>query len=189
MSGLITWISAVERQKDPQERHLGDTRGLSPISMTSQLGPSINTKFPDDKGFNTRDNHPGRYRSRNPGSALQPEQKTRPSLTPSSTAGYLGEKVYQYSELRPLEIRLIRILPARMAAIKCTIAHYSLAEAPAYVANSYAWGDADDKRQIQVDGVRLPISASLFGAFSAVREKGNDVWCGLMHCALINKTA
>ncbi|KAK9414347.1 putative Heterokaryon incompatibility domain-containing protein [Seiridium unicorne] len=62
-----------------------------------------------------------------------------------------------------------------MAAIKCTIAQFPIAEAPTYVALSYAWGDADDKSPVQIDGVKLFIATSLYGALSAIREKGNDV--------------
>lgn len=62
-----------------------------------------------------------------------------------------------------------------MFAIKCTIKHVSLAELPEYVAVSYAWGDAESKEQIYLNGNPHSISTSLFGALTALRDEKEEV--------------
>jgi hypothetical protein len=62
-----------------------------------------------------------------------------------------------------------------MSPIKCEIIHSSLADPPPYIAISYAWGDTDDKRFIQIGNLNIPVAVSLFGALDAVRQRGEDV--------------
>ncbi|KAJ4287603.1 hypothetical protein N0V90_012306 [Kalmusia sp. IMI 367209] len=62
-----------------------------------------------------------------------------------------------------------------MSLIKCELVHYSLEDPPSYVAISYAWGDADDKRRIQLEGADIPVSANLHGALFALRAKRESV--------------
>ena len=95
--------------------------------------------------------------------------------TATRSAGGLGDKTYRYRSLGHREFRLVEILPAKMATIKCNILHFSLENPPRYVAVSYAWGDAGDVRRIQVEGVTIPVSVSLFGALQALRQRVNPV--------------
>ncbi|KAF2277446.1 uncharacterized protein EI97DRAFT_365322, partial [Westerdykella ornata] len=90
-------------------------------------------------------------------------------------SGILGDRTYQYSPLGPGEFRLIRLLPARMSTIKCELLHESLYHPPPYTAVSYAWGDADDTRKIVLDGVKIPVAVSLYGALEALRRKNESV--------------
>lgn len=95
----------------------------------------------------------------------------------SSTTGVLGSKLYQYNPLRPSEIRLIRLHPARSWIIKCDIFHFPLGEAPSYTAISYAWGDVGHEHGIELHGITVPVTVSLHGALRALRERGGrHVW-------------
>ncbi|KAK5661868.1 hypothetical protein OQA88_9976 [Cercophora sp. LCS_1] len=115
-----------------------------------------------------------------------PTESTRPRFTrspsprptlagESSTASVLGEGRYQHRPLGESCIRLIRILPERKTMIRCEILQVSLEDPPRYVAISYAWGDLGDTRKIDLEGSLVPISASLHGALSAIREKKEPV--------------
>ncbi|ETS76634.1 hypothetical protein PFICI_12021 [Pestalotiopsis fici W106-1] len=167
----------------------GGSRGVSPASDTSRYRdkwqrpadsdrviPSINIVSPDDQIPDDRHTSRGRSWSRNPGSAVQRESSAGSLRSTSPATDSLGKRSYRYSELKRGEIRLVRILPAKMSAIKCAIEHYSLANVPEYVAVSYAWGDVGDTEQIYVDGMKHCISASLFGALSAFRQRENEVF-------------
>ncbi|KAF2806092.1 uncharacterized protein BDZ99DRAFT_395393 [Mytilinidion resinicola] len=98
-----------------------------------------------------------------------------PPPSPSVSSGVLGIKTYQYTPLREMEFRLVRILPARSSKIKCEIVHASIENPPDFVAISYAWGDADDTRKLILEGAIVPVSMSLHGALEALREKKEDV--------------
>ncbi|KAI0534532.1 heterokaryon incompatibility protein-domain-containing protein [Xylaria digitata] len=93
----------------------------------------------------------------------------------SSLSGTLGSNVYQYEELQPPQFRLVRVLHTKMSAIKCDIIHESLANPPPYICISYAWGDADDKRPIQIDNANIYISVNVFEAIDAVRRRRGEV--------------
>ncbi|KAI1132540.1 heterokaryon incompatibility protein-domain-containing protein [Nemania abortiva] len=93
----------------------------------------------------------------------------------SSSSGSLGHDAYQYQELAPLEFRLVHLFAKTMSAIRCEIIHESLANPPPYTAISYAWGDADDKRSIQIGNLNIPVAVSLFGALDAVRQGDSNV--------------
>ncbi len=94
------------------------------------------------------------------------------------SSGVLRERTYQYEELHPSEFRLVLVYRRKMTTIKCEIIHHSLTNPPSYTAISYAWGDADDKRSIQIGKANIPVAASLFGALEAVRKRDEDtfVW-------------
>ncbi|KAI8652619.1 HET domain-containing protein [Fusarium keratoplasticum] len=112
---------------------------------------------------------------------------SRPSLTPAysdwagrswsnvSGSSFLGDKAYQYRPLEEQSIRLIRIYPERMTTIKCEIVHVSLEDPPLYIAVSYAWGDPRDTRMIEIEGYPISVSASLHGAFQALRQRVESV--------------
>ncbi|KAF4464009.1 heterokaryon incompatibility het-6 [Fusarium albosuccineum] len=99
----------------------------------------------------------------------------RRSWSNASQSSYLGDKTYQYRPLADMSIRLIRISPERKTMIKCEIIHVSLEDPPRYVAISYAWGDPRDTRRIEVEGCPISVSASLHGAFQALRQRAESV--------------
>ncbi|KAI8633540.1 heterokaryon incompatibility protein-domain-containing protein [Xylariaceae sp. FL1651] len=98
-----------------------------------------------------------------------------PTLSSSSSSGVLGEKTYQYKELRPYEFRLVRVFAKKMSLVQCEIIHSLLRDTPSYTAISYAWGDADDKRTVQINTENIPVAVSLHGALDAVRKRAEDV--------------
>lgn len=59
--------------------------------------------------------------------------------------------------------------------IKCEIIHVSLEDPPRYIAISYAWGDPGDTRKIEIEGCPISVSASLHGAFQALRQRVESV--------------
>ncbi|KAK2736972.1 heterokaryon incompatibility protein [Colletotrichum kahawae] len=107
--------------------------------------------------------------------ATSPSLPTSAKSLPSSTTGTLGDKVYRYNALGESEIRLIRLLPARMFKIKCEVVHAPITNPPTYIAVSYAWGDAGDTRRLELEGTEIPVSASLHGALQALRRKNEVV--------------
>ncbi|KAI0969273.1 heterokaryon incompatibility protein-domain-containing protein [Xylaria arbuscula] len=62
-----------------------------------------------------------------------------------------------------------------MTTIKCEIISTSLTKPPPYTAISYAWGDADNKRSIQLGQVNVSVAVNLFGALDAVRKREEDI--------------
>ncbi|KAI1426725.1 heterokaryon incompatibility protein-domain-containing protein [Xylaria sp. FL1777] len=96
----------------------------------------------------------------------------------TGSSGTLGERTYQYQQLYPSEFRLVRVFSKKMTTIKCEIIHRSLKKPPPYTAISYAWGDADHKRSIQIGKANISVAVSLFGALDAVRRLEEDtlVW-------------
>ncbi|CAI0651405.1 unnamed protein product [Colletotrichum noveboracense] len=94
---------------------------------------------------------------------------------PSSATSTLGDKVYRYNALGESEIRLIRLLPARMFKIKCEVVHAPIKKPPEYIAISYAWGDAGDTRRLELEGTEISVSASLHGALQGLRRKNEIV--------------
>lgn len=62
-----------------------------------------------------------------------------------------------------------------MSLVKCELVHYSVEDPPSYIAISYAWGDTDDKKTLQLEGADIPVSASLHGALFALRAKKESV--------------
>ncbi|KAK0649747.1 heterokaryon incompatibility protein-domain-containing protein [Cercophora newfieldiana] len=99
------------------------------------------------------------------------------SWQPSSShrGSVVGDRQHQYRPLDESFIRLIRILPERKTMLRCELVHVSLRKPPRYVAISYAWGDAGDTRKIELEGSLVPISVSLHGALTALRQKSESV--------------
>lgn len=97
------------------------------------------------------------------------------SAASSAPSSGTGGRVYRYQELRPSDFRLIRIHPAKITTIRCSIEHASLKRPPKYVAISYAWGDTGDTKEIQIDGIPIRITTSLHGALEALRQKSRSV--------------
>lgn len=108
------------------------------------------------------------------------------------SSGTLGDKSYRYASLNDSEIRLVNIHKATSSIITCEIHCVSLKSLPPYIAISYAWGDAEDTRQITLveeldrsidNGFEheriqhdIPISSSLHGALEVIRERNRDVY-------------
>ena len=85
------------------------------------------------------------------------------------------KKSVHYKDLGDAEIRLVRILPEKMSALRCEIVHASLLKPPKYVAVSYARGDASDCMPIQIAATNMSIPASLYGALRALLRKSGVV--------------
>ncbi|KXJ92116.1 heterokaryon incompatibility protein-domain-containing protein [Microdochium bolleyi] len=83
---------------------------------------------------------------------------------------------YEYRRLEGTEIRLLRLLPVSMSAIKCQLVNTTLEQPPRYVALSYAWGNGDDTAEILVDGHKHRITASLHGALQRLRQPRESVY-------------
>lgn len=143
-----------------------------PFAIPGSFPSPPDTIHPEDSRSETSPSRKqlssGDARSLSSGSTL------RHSASPS-VSGVLGEKVYRYKQLDAFQFRLVRILPRTMSLIKCELVHYSLEDPPGYVAISYAWGDTDEKKRIQLEGADIPVSASLHGALFALRAKKESV--------------
>ncbi|KAJ2896945.1 uncharacterized protein MKZ38_005089 [Zalerion maritima] len=147
--------------------------GESPPSPGRPLSPFEDLPRP------TRAHAPPSYnqkrawsQSRRSSSKPPSDPGSRPPLSPSvtSSSGVLGDSIFRYSPLGPGQFRLVRILPTRMSTIKCEMFHEIVRDPPPYIAISYAWGDAGDTRKIRLDGVNVPVAASLHGALQAIRK-------------------
>ncbi|KAE9966629.1 hypothetical protein EG328_008794 [Venturia inaequalis] len=86
------------------------------------------------------------------------------------------DKGYPYTPLRPKEFRVIEVSPTTASAIKCKIFHAFAENPPQYVAISYTWGDAGDKKDIILDGHTISVTANLHGALEAVRRKNEALF-------------
>lgn len=86
---------------------------------------------------------------------------------------------FRYRELYFMEFRLLKVLPERTAITNCEIVFAFLKDPPPYTAISYAWGDVDDAKKIEIGGDRVEITSSLHGALRAVRNQATVlVWAG-----------
>jgi hypothetical protein len=74
-----------------------------------------------------------------------------------------------------MEFRLIRLLPEKTSSLECGIVHASLEHTPDYVAISYTWGDGVDKATLVLDDATVTVTASLYGALRAVRERTHPI--------------
>ena len=88
----------------------------------------------------------------------------------------IKDQTFRYAPLGESEIRLIKVLPETKTMIKCEMRHVSLRNPPRYVAISYAWGDARETRNIDLQGFIIPLSISLHGALQALRLKSESVF-------------
>jgi len=148
----------------------------SPLSRSPGLGeiyPPSSPKVAEARMPTGRSSGHFVHRPVSPTEPSQRSESAQPisSLRPST----LGDRRYQYRPLDDSFIRLIRILPERKTMLRCEILHVSLRKLPQYVAISYAWGDAGDTRRIELEGSLIPISVSLHGALSALRQKSESV--------------
>lgn len=76
-----------------------------------------------------------------------------------------------YQSLSSNEVRFMKLCPAPWSEpIKCDIINFSVDEAPAYVALSYAWGDPTDTVEITLNDKPFHITTNLFNALRQLRE-------------------
>ncbi|KAK8058152.1 hypothetical protein PG994_008600 [Apiospora phragmitis] len=61
------------------------------------------------------------------------------------------------------------------SVIRCELIETSLEDPPQYTALSYAWGDADDTVNIEVNGIRTRVTSSLQGALRALRRSDDTL--------------
>jgi hypothetical protein len=89
---------------------------------------------------------------------------------------------YEYKPLDPSkrEFQLLHILPenhptskhaASAAAVRCTITHATLNDAPDYNALLYTWGDVSIKVPILVNGIELRATLNLEMGLRHLRRK------------------
>ena len=81
-------------------------------------------------------------------------------------------------EYQPLDagwnIRLLEVFPAQEdEPIRCSLSRAILNTSPKYIALSYTWGDAKDRRLISIDDHQLSVSASLYSAIRRIRCIGD----------------
>ncbi|CAI4215498.1 unnamed protein product [Parascedosporium putredinis] len=122
--------------------------------------------------------YPDVLRSVNPSRIAETEVPESSTAGPESVAGprhATASKTLTYKALEWRQIRLVRILPERMSALRCELVQFSLDNAPRFVAISYAWGDSGDTQNILVDGVAKQVTTSLYGALKALRRRNNVV--------------
>jgi hypothetical protein len=89
------------------------------------------------------------------------------------------DNYFKYSPLPsdiPNPIRLVVLLPQTYGTrIRCLLTVESLDNSPEYDALSYAWGDASDRREIEVNGKILSVTSNLATALYCLQlePKGN----------------
>ncbi|KAH8765695.1 hypothetical protein F5882DRAFT_303786, partial [Hyaloscypha sp. PMI_1271] len=88
---------------------------------------------------------------------------------------------YQKYKYTPLDasrnsVRLLRLRPAPDSswAIRCSLFHTTLEEAPPYIALSYAWGDTNSSFPILVDSDTVSVTKNLRHALLRLRPKGGE---------------
>jgi hypothetical protein len=80
---------------------------------------------------------------------------------------------YPYRELRAQdnEIRLLTLHHGNTdAQIECSLQHASLDRSLTYTALSYTWGDASQRKPIQIDGFEFQVTVNLYDALHALRH-------------------
>ncbi|KAJ8115350.1 hypothetical protein OPT61_g2980 [Boeremia exigua] len=105
----------------------------------------------------------------------------------SGTSSHM-RSTYQYVRLKQGEFRLVRIFRKTLDIVRCEIVSESLDRPPKYTAISYAWGDPDDRCDIELyyNGVcqginrndtAIParVTVNLRGALKALRREDEDV--------------
>lgn len=98
------------------------------------------------------------------------------------TTTYAGQTVkrplspYRYHPLseRTNEFRLVRLESSKdpAAPIKASLEHHSLLNPPPYVGLSYEVGNPGLYNLIDLDGIKVPVSANLFSALHHLRQHG-----------------
>ncbi|ETS85132.1 hypothetical protein PFICI_03157 [Pestalotiopsis fici W106-1] len=86
-------------------------------------------------------------------------------------ATHSGSLCYQMLETG--DIRILRILPRTGSCLECELDHVALSQAPDYLAISYAWGDADERTTIIVDGHKFDINTSLYDVLSMLQSESD----------------
>lgn len=119
----------------------------------------------------------------------RPSSQTRYSLR----NGHVAPERYSYLPLRDDTIRLFRLHPSAEphAPLQCTLFHTPLANAPPYVALSYAWGSQVSRHSLNIASTSssspssslsqdpsssaLTITVSLFNALQRLRQEDEEV--------------
>ncbi|KAI1334849.1 heterokaryon incompatibility protein-domain-containing protein [Xylariaceae sp. FL0016] len=79
------------------------------------------------------------------------------------------EPAYPYRGLSSPDIRLVRILPGD-GQIACCLEHVSLDSEPVYYALSYVWGNAQETREILLEGLPFRVTRNLHDAMQQIRQ-------------------
>lgn len=143
-------------------------RDVGMSSPVAEAGPSTSSSFKSPPGGDVTPTSPSAA------SAISTiPQSARPSMV--STIDSPTKQRYEYWPIETGSIRLVRILPGRRTTIECEVIQAPLDNAPQYVAVSYTWGDVGDTKKIDIEGSRVPITVSLYGALQALRQKQSSV--------------
>jgi hypothetical protein len=105
------------------------------------------------------------------GTGLQPGALTAWS-SESSINGISNYQYWGQVSDRPLEIRVVDIMPAKSFddELVCYLRTVSLAQKPYYEALSYTWGDSADRRQIKLNDKPFAVTANLWTALLYLRS-------------------
>ncbi|KAL2063788.1 hypothetical protein VTL71DRAFT_5593 [Oculimacula yallundae] len=111
--------------------------------------------------------------------ARKVKHKQRPLSTSSEDNAAAGHGTYQYSPIKKAgTIRLMRLQPSRDidARIQCHLVNKTLKMCAAdltdhYVALSYVWGDATERKMVSIGLETLDITASLEFALRHIRDR------------------
>lgn len=81
--------------------------------------------------------------------------------------------IFEYSPLRPNDIRLLELLPANGEdAIRCAVQHTQLNDQEvAFEAVSYVWGNPALNHSIVIEGKHMAITASLYSLLRRLRHQ------------------
>ena len=85
---------------------------------------------------------------------------------------------YDPLDTEKAEIRLISLVESSSSVVECHLEHASLSAQPAYKALSYCWGDANETKEIIVNGCITKVTSNLENALRRlrVRELGTFIW-------------
>lgn len=142
-----------------------------PLIQPTALQTPPRSSFSPPQSFSPSSNSSPRATS----TPLQDQTWHRPLSPPFQQK--LGDTSFRYLELdsEASEIRLVRILPDAGPTIECELLHTSLENPRSYIAISYAWGDAEETRNIILNGHEFPVTENLWAALQRLRSRSFPV--------------
>ena len=162
-----TVVPEDRRTTDAQQKIRKSVLFQEDIEFLSSLMPSLTTLLP----VNTSTAAAGSP-SLGPNTNISQTSTSGPQM-PSSPVS--KDHVNHYRDLKNSEIRLIRLLPMAEATLRCEIVYETICQHSDYIALSYAWGNADDTTEIQLNGCAFQVTASLHSALEALYKKRGEI--------------
>jgi hypothetical protein len=94
-----------------------------------------------------------------------------------------GLKTLKYEPLNTEkeEIRLISLSESSSSLVECRLEHACLSGQPTYKALSYCWGDANETKEIIVNGCTVKVTANLEEALRRLEQKTQGRFYGSTH--------